>query len=179
MRSILAAFALFALLLPPAAQALAADMPKAGDSAPGFTLKDQAENDISLGTFHGKWVVLYFYPRDLSPGCSIQAHNFQRDIIQYTEKNAEVVGVSVDSPAKHRKFCEAEELTFTLLSDEKREVTALYGSLKESGLAKVASRNTFVIDPEGVIRKVYTDVLPATHSAELLAELDRLQSKKP
>lgn len=179
MRSFILPVLLLAFFLLPAPPAHAAGMPKEGDAAPAFTLKDQAENDISLGTFKGKWVVLYFYPQDLSPGCSIQAHNFQRDIVQYTEIHAEVIGVSVDSPARHREFCAEEELTFTLLSDEAREVIALYGSLTEKGLAKIANRNTFLIDPEGVIRKVYTDVKPASHSAEVLADLDRLQSAKP
>lgn len=160
-----------------AQSAKAAEMPKAGDKAPAFTLKDQAENYISLDAFHGKWVVLYFYPQDLSPGCSIEARNFQRDIIQYTEKNTEVIGVSVDSPARHRVFCAEQDLTFTLLSDEKSEVIEQYGSLTEKGLVKIANRNTFIIDREGFIRKVYIDVKPATHSREVLIELDKLQQK--
>jgi len=176
MRIIPAIATLFAACFLFQAAAMAAEMPKTGDTAPGFTLQDQAEKNVSLETFRGKWVVLYFYPQDLSPGCSVQAHNFQRDILRYTERNAEVIGVSVDSPEVHRKFCADEELTFTLLSDEKREVIDLYGSLGEKGLLKLANRNTFIIDSKGVIRKVYKDVKPAGHSAEVLLDLERLQT---
>jgi peroxiredoxin Q/BCP len=155
--------------------ALAAEMPKTGSTAPAFTLQDQSEHDVSLTMLRGKWVVLYFYPQDTSPGCPIQAHSFQRDILRYTEKNAEVVGVSVDSPAAHRKFCADEELTLTLLSDPKKSVMDSYGSLMKTGPIRLADRNTFIIDPKGVIRKIFTDVKPAGHSAEVLAALENLQ----
>lgn len=167
-----------ALFLSLGAPAIAADMPKVGSPAPGFTLQDQSEHDVSLKMLQGKWVVLYFYPQDLSPGCPLQAHAFQSDMLKYTEKNAEVVGVSTDSPAAHRKFCADEELTLTLLSDPKQAVIDLYGSLAKKGALSLANRNTFIIDPSGVIRKIYTDVKPARHSAEILADLEKLQSQK-
>lgn len=165
-----------ALCLWLAMPAIAAGMPKVGAKAPVFTLKDQSEHDVSLKHFRGKWLVLFFYPQDMSPGCPVEAHNFQRDILSYTEKNAEVVGVSADNPAEHRRFCEDEELTLTLLSDEERTATDLYGSLAKEGRIRLANRNTFIIDPHGVIRKIYTDVKPVKHSAEVLAELDKLQA---
>ena len=155
--------------------AFASEMPKVGDLAPAFTLPDQSEHDVSLKDFRGKWVVLYFYPQDTSPGCPVEAHNFQRDMIKYTERNADVVGVSVDSPAAHRKFCADEELTLTLLSDADRKVIALYGSLTRQGRIELSNRNTFIIDPKGTVRKIYTDVKPPEHSSEVLAALDRLQ----
>ena len=178
MHSLSKTLAVLGLCLAFSFPALAADMLKAGDAAPTFTLKDQADKDISLEVFKGKWVVLYFYPKDQTPGCSLEAHNFQRDILKYTEKNTEVMGVSVDSPASHRDFCKAQELTFTLLADEKTEVTALYGSLINLGVTALAARNTFLIDPEGIIRKVYTEVSPATHSDDVLADITVLQADK-
>ena len=160
----------------PAMTSAAAEMPKTGAAAPVFALKDQADQYISLKTFRGKWVVLFFYPQDVSPGCPLEAHNFQRDIMLYTEKNAEVVGVSVDSPAAHRQFCIDEELTLTLLSDEDAKVIDLYGSLAKDGRLRLANRNTFIIDPRGVVRKIYLNVRPAKHSAEVLADLEKLQA---
>ncbi|TAL32238.1 MAG: peroxiredoxin [Alphaproteobacteria bacterium] len=177
MRSFIRLIIVCAVCLSLGAPAIAAEMPKVGSRAPAFTLQDQSEHAVSLKMFRGKWVVLYFYPQDTSPGCSLQAHNFQRDMLRYTEKNASVVGISVDSPAAHRKFCADEELTLTLLSDQKNTVMDLYGSLMKEGPIKLANRNTFIIDPKGVIRKIYTNVKPVRHSAEVLSDLEKLQSQ--
>jgi peroxiredoxin Q/BCP len=152
--------------------ARADDMPAVGSAAPGFTLNSQEGKPVSLDEFRGKWVVLYFYPKDMTSGCTIEAHNFQRDLAQYDKKNAVILGVSVDTVDSHQQFCTKESLTFKLLSDSGKTVTPQYGSLGQNG---VASRNTFLIDPKGVIRKVYTRVSPAPHSEDVLAALGELE----
>ena len=146
--------------------------PAAGEVAPDFTLNSQESKAVSLHDFKGKWVVLYFYPKDMTQGCTIEAHNFQRDLPQYDKKNAVILGVSVDSVDSHVQFCTKESLSFRLLSDERHEVVGKYGSLAKFGTAEVAARNTFIIDPKGVIQKVYEKVNPMPHSAEVLAALD-------
>ena len=149
----------------------AADMPAVGSTAPDFTLSSQEGKQVSLKDFRGQWVVLYFYPKDMTPGCTIEAHNFQADQDKFTAKKAAIVGVSVDSVDSHVQFCTKENLTFKLLADPTHQVVDKYGSF--GGV--VAQRNTFLIDPKGVIRKVYTGVKPNGHSAELLTDLDGLQ----
>lgn len=156
-------------LMAPAARAAA--IPAEGTAAPDFTLPSQEGKQISLKDFRGQWVVLYFYPKDMTQGCTIEAHNFQADQDKYTSKKAAIVGVSVDSVDSHVQFCTKENLTFKLLADPSHQVVDQYGSF--GGM--VAARNTFLIDPKGVIRKVYTGVKPAGHSAEVLGALDTLQ----
>jgi thioredoxin-dependent peroxiredoxin len=151
----------------------AQEAPSAGQPAPGFTLNSQDGAPVRLSDFRGKWVVLYFYPRDMTAGCTIEAHNFERDLAKYGKANAAVLGVSVDSVESHQQFCAKESLTFKLLSDPSHEVTAKYGSL--SGSTAMAARNTFLIDPRGVVRKVYTKVNPSPHSEEVLAALAELR----
>ena len=155
-----------------AAAVYAADMPAEGSMAPDFTLSSQEGKQVSLKDFRGQWVVLYFYPKDMTQGCTIEAHNFQADQDKYTAKKAAIVGVSVDSVDSHVQFCTKENLTFKLLADPEHQVVEKYGSF---GANKMATRNTFLIDPKGVIRKVYTGVKPNEHSAEVLAELNALQ----
>lgn len=147
--------------------------PEAGATAPDFTLNSQENKPVSLHDFKGKWVVLYFYPKDFTKGCTIEAHNFQRDLAQYEAKNAVILGVSVQDENSHQEFCTKEGLHFKLLADTKKEVSSTYGSVMPVvGLSK---RHTFLIDPQGVVRKVYLDVEPAKHSEELLAALAELQ----
>ena len=129
--------------------AFAAEAPTAGTKAPDFTLKSQEGKTVSLHDFKGKWVVLYFYPKDMTPGCTIEAHNFQADQDKYTKMNAAIVGVSVDSVDSHVQFCTKDNLTFKLLSDEKHEVVNTYGSTQKFGTNEVAARNTFLVDPQG------------------------------
>jgi peroxiredoxin Q/BCP len=148
-----------------------AAMPAAGQTAPGFTLPSQDGSQISLGSFRGKWVVLYFYPRDMTSGCTIEAHNFQRDLSLYEAKHAVIVGVSVDSADSHQQFCTKEGLTFRLLSDTSHTVVSAYGSLGNFAGATIANRNTFLIDPTGKIAKVWTKVNPTTTSTEVLAAI--------
>jgi thioredoxin-dependent peroxiredoxin len=161
--------------------AVAADEPQppvAGSPAPAFSLPSQEGAQVSLDQFKGKWVVLYFYPKDFTSGCTIEAHNFQRDIDKYTAKNAVIVGVSVDDVDSHKGFCAKEGLNFKLLSDSSHVVVREYGSIMMHEGATLAARNTFLIDPAGVIRKVYVKVSPQGHSDEVLADLQQLQSAK-
>jgi thioredoxin-dependent peroxiredoxin len=157
---------------------LAGAMPAIGDRAPAFTLPSQEGPPVSLEQNKGKWVVLYFYPKDMTPGCTIEAHNFQRDLEKYTKASAVVLGVSLDSVDSHKEFCTKESLSFKLLSDVDRKVTGAYGSLASTLGREVAARNTFLIDPAGVIRKVYVKVSPQAHSDEVLADLGKLQASK-
>jgi peroxiredoxin Q/BCP len=161
--------------------AVAADQPQppaAGSQAPAFSLPSQEGAQVSLDQFKGKWVVLYFYPKDFTSGCTIEAHNFQRDIDKYTQKNAAIVGVSVDNVDSHKSFCTKEGLNFKLLADPSHSVVQEYGSIMEYNGMTLAARNTFLIDPTGVIRKVYLKVSPQGHSEEVLADLQQLQSAK-
>jgi peroxiredoxin Q/BCP len=157
--------------LPAAAAADTDSMPMAGQMAPNFTLPSQEGKPTSLSNFHGKWVVLYFYPKDMTSGCTLEAHNFQQDAPKYDKMNAVIVGVSVDSVDSHKEFCAKDGLAFHLLSDTDKKVVAEYGSLANYGVMKFAKRNTFLINPEGKIVKVWTGVDPAHHSADVLAEL--------
>lgn len=166
---------LLALLL--AAPALAA-APQVGQPAPAFSLPAHDGSSVSLASFKGKWLVLYFYPKDATPGCSVEAQNFQRDLEKYKALNAAVVGVSTDDVESHVKFRTDQSLAFTLLSDAGAEVSARYGSDLKMGFVTMSARNTFVIDPEGVLRKAYTGVDPATHSEAVLADLAVLQKEK-
>jgi len=159
------------------ATAHAADqsIPSVGAVAPTFTLPSQDGSEISLDSFRGKWVVLYFYPKDMTSGCTIEAHNFQRDQAKFDELNAVVVGVSLDKPDSHKQFCTKEGLTFRLLSDPEHRVVDQYGSLGSFGPMKIANRNTFLIDPQGKIVKVWTKVEVQHHSEEVLAAIHELK----
>ncbi|MCC7036450.1 MAG: peroxiredoxin [Alphaproteobacteria bacterium] len=173
----ISAFAALALCALFSLNAMAADMPKAGAAAPAFSLKNQHGDDISFAHFKKKWIVLYFYPKDFTQGCSLEAHNFQEDEAKYTEKNAVILGVSTDSPDSHKEFCAKEGLNFMLLADTDKKVSEVYGSIMDLGLTTVSARHTFIIDPQGIIRKTYDDVDPASHSEEVLADLAVLQAK--
>jgi peroxiredoxin Q/BCP len=151
--------------------------PSVGSNAPDFSLPSQEGASVSLKDYRGKWVVLYFYPKDQTPGCSREAHNFEVDEPKYAAHNAVVLGVSVDSVDSHKKFCAKEGLNFKLLADTEHKVSDSYGSLTNLGLVKFAARHTFLIDPTGKIAKAYTSVDPIKHSAEVLAELDTLQKQ--
>jgi thioredoxin-dependent peroxiredoxin len=151
--------------------------PAVGTSAPDFTLNSQEGKPVSLHDFKGKWVVLYFYPKDFTSGCTVEAHNFQRDQAQYEAKNAAIIGVSMQDEDSHQKFCTKEGLTFKLLADTKQEVSTTYDSIMNIGVAKLSARHTFLIDPQGKVEKVWLDVKPDKHSEEVLAALAELQAK--
>ena len=153
----------------------AASAPEVGASAPDFTLNSQENKPVSLHDFKGKWVVLYFYPKDFTTGCTVEAHNFQRDLAQYEQKNAVIVGVSVQDEDSHQKFCTKEGLSFKLLADTKQEVSSQYDSVMTYNSAKYSARHTFLIDPQGKVQKVWLEVKPDKHSEEVLAALTQLQ----
>jgi peroxiredoxin Q/BCP len=150
-------------------------MPTVGQVAPGFTLPSQDGSQISLDSFRGKWVVLYFYPKDMTKGCTIEAHNFQRDQAKFDALDAVILGVSVDTPDSHKEFCTKEGLTFRLLADPEHKVVDAYGSLGHFGPMTIASRNTFLIDPHGKIVKEWTKVDPSVHSDEVQAAIAELK----
>jgi len=151
------------------------EMPSVGNAAPTFKLTTNEGTQASLSDFKGKWVVLYFYPKDFTGGCTLEAHNFQRDLAKYEQAGAVILGVSVDSAESHKSFCAKEGLTFRLLSDPDAKVSTAYASVMEYDGAKLSARNTYLIDPEGKIAKVFTGVKPAGHSDEVLLALSSLQ----
>jgi len=166
------------LLLVGSGESDAAKLISEGEKAPDFSLPAQDGSSITLQQYRGKWVVLYFYPKDFTQGCTIEAHNFQRDEAQYQAKGVVILGVSLDSSDSHKEFCTKEGLNFKLLSDESAKVVNQYGSLTEFQGKKYAARNTFIIDPDGVVRKIFKGVKPNGHSQEVLVTLADLQHAK-
>jgi peroxiredoxin Q/BCP len=151
--------------------------PTVGAVAPDFTLNSQEGKAVSLGEYRGKWVVLYFYPKDFTSGCTTEAHNFQRDLAKYEAKNAVIIGVSEESADSHQKFCAKEGLNFQFLADTEHKVSEEYGSIMNvMGVKKLSARHTFLVNPQGVIVKEFMDVKPAEHSEEVLAALTELQA---
>ncbi|MBQ2241607.1 MAG: thioredoxin-dependent thiol peroxidase [Clostridia bacterium] len=146
-----------------------------GTKAPNFTLKDKNGNDVSLSDFLGKRVVLYFYPKDNTPGCTRQACAFAGAYKQFEAKGVEVIGISKDSVASHVKFAEKYDLPFVLLSDPERIAIEAYGVWQEKKMCGKVSmgvvRTTFIIDEDGNIEKVMPKVKPDTNAADILAEL--------
>lgn len=151
------------------------EVPTAGTAAPTFKLTTNEGKEVSLSDFKGQWVVLYFYPKDFTSGCTLEAHNFQRDLAKYEQAKAVILGVSVDTAESHKDFCAKEGLNFKLLADVGAKVSEQYGSIMEYQGAKYSARNTFIIDPQGKIAKVFVKVSPAGHSDEVLAALAELQ----
>ena len=151
--------------------------PAVGKPAPDFSLTTSDGSKASLKDYRGKWVVLYFYPKDMTSGCTIEAHNFQRDLSKYESAGAVILGVSVDSAESHKEFCAKEGLNFKLLADTDAKVSEQYGSIMEYNGAKLSARNTFIIDPQGKIARVFEKVKPPAHSEEVLAALAELQKK--
>jgi len=152
-----------------------AKAPEVGSPATDFTLNSQEGKPVSLHEFKGKWVVLYFYPKDMTTGCTIEAHNFQRDLAKYEARDAVILGVSMQDEKSHRKFCTKESLTFRLLADINKKVSEEYGSIINLGVAKLSARHTFLIGPDGTVRKVWTSVDVNKHSDEVLAAISELQ----
>ncbi len=153
------------------------ELPAVGAAAPGFNLTTNEGKQVSLNDFKGKWVVLYFYPKDFTQGCTIEARNFQRDLTKYEAINAVILGVSVDNADSHKEFCAKEGLNFKLLADTDAKVSEQYGSVMEYNGAKLSARNTFIIDPQGKVVKVFEKVKVAAHSEEVLASLAALQKQ--
>ncbi len=157
----------------PTANALGGKQPPLNQPAPEFTLAtNTGDGEISLSDYRGKWVVLYFYPKDFTSGCTLEARRFQQDLPKYLDKNAQILGVSADDVDSHAEFCESEGLKFPLLADTEGKVSKAYGSW----MSFVSLRHTYIIDPEGILREQFLGVRPAIHSTEVLARLDELQS---
>ncbi len=163
--------AFFALI--PDANALGGPQPPLNQPSPDFTLPtNTGEGNISLSDYRGKWVVLYFYPKDFTPGCTLEARRFQQDLPKYRAKNTQVLGVSADDVDSHAEFCDSEGLKFPLLADTTGDVSKAYGSW----MGYVSLRHTYLIDPDGILKEIYLGVNPAIHSAEVLARLEELQA---
>ncbi|CCI07374.1 MULTISPECIES: peroxiredoxin [Microcystis] len=157
----------------PDANALGGPQPPLNQLAPDFTLPtNTGEGNISLSDYRGKWVVLYFYPKDFTPGCTLEARRFQQDLPKYMAKNTQVLGVSADDVDSHAEFCDSEGLKFPLLADTTGDVSKAYGSW----MGYVSLRHTYLIDPQGILKEIYLGVNPAIHSAEVLARLEELQA---
>ncbi len=157
----------------PAADAMGGKLPTINQSAPEFTLPtNTGDGKISLSDLQGKWVVLYFYPKDFTSGCTIEARRFQQDLPKYLEKNTQIIGVSADDIDSHAEFCDSEGLKFPLLADTNGAVSKAYGSW----IGFVSMRHSFIIDPKGVLRETFVKVNPSVHSTEVLAQLEKLQS---
>lgn len=157
----------------PDANALGGPQPPLNQPAPDFSLPtNTGEGNISLSDYRGKWVVLYFYPKDFTPGCTLEARRFQQDLPKYMAKNTQVLGVSADDVDSHAEFCDSEGLKFPLLADTTGDVSKAYGSW----MGYVSLRHTYLIDPQGILKEIYLGVNPAIHSAEVLARLEELQA---
>ncbi len=157
--------------------AQAGEVPQAGQAAPDFVLPDQNGQAHSLKEYAGKYLVLYFYPKDDTPGCTQEACAFRDDLHQLTDLGAQVVGISVDDSSSHAEFAKKYHLPFPLLADNTAAIAASYGVLLNLGIMKVARRYTFLIDPQGRISKVYDKVETSRHSREIIEDLKRLAGK--
>ena len=154
-----------------------AEVPAVGSVAPEFSLSDQDGRPRRLGEWRGRWVVLYFYPKDDTPGCTTEACSFRDDIAQLTQLGAQVVGISVDDTASHKAFAEKHRLPFPLLADTNASVARQYGALSDWLVVKMARRYSFIVDPAGRIAKAYLTVDPSRHVQEIVADLKVLQAR--
>jgi thioredoxin-dependent peroxiredoxin len=151
---------------------VSADLTPVGSAAPNFTLPSQENKPVSLSDYRGKWVVLYFYPKDQTAGCTLEAHNFQRDLSKYEALNAVVLGVSLDTVESHKSFCTKDSLTFKLLADPDHTTIDAYGvPVRSFGTMHYAERTTFLISPAGKVVKEWTVKDIQSHSADVLATI--------
>jgi thioredoxin-dependent peroxiredoxin len=145
-----------------------------GDLAPDFSLQDQHENQVSLKDFKGKKIVLYFYPKDMTPGCTVESCDFQESLVRFEEKDVVILGISKDSISSHKKFAEKYNLKFSLLSDADGEICSKYGVIKKNKvLAKVfggITRTTFIVDKDLHIQKIYPQVKVSGHVTTVLKD---------
>ena len=174
MTRLLKQFIIVALLLPFSFASLA--QIKVGSKAPNFNLSDQNSIQHQLSDYEGSWVILYFYPKDDTPGCTTQACDFRDAVKRIIASKSNVFGVSLDSVESHKRFADKNNLPFSLLSDESGEVSEAYDSLNNFMSFKSAKRNTFIIDPDGKVAKIYLSVKPSTHSQMVLNDLNQLQN---
>jgi peroxiredoxin Q/BCP len=153
--------------------------PTLGTTAPNFRLQDQNGKWHTLEDYRGKWVALYFYPKDQTPGCTTQACDFRDNIFAFRDIGAVILGVSVDDVASHKAFAEKHGLPFTLLADSSKQTAKAYGVLaKLFGVMEVARRETFLLDPQGKVAKRYLDVEPEGHSTMVIRDLKALMAKQ-
>jgi peroxiredoxin Q/BCP len=164
---------IFTFSLVPVAFALGGEQPQLNQPAPEFSLPTNSSDNqsISLQDYRGQWVVLYFYPQDFTPGCTLEAQRFQQDLAQYHDLNTEIIGISADDVNTHQDFCDAEGLQFPLLADTTGEVSKIYASW----LTGRSLRHTYIIDPDGILQARFLGVRPIIHSQEVLAKLKELQ----
>lgn len=176
MKKLIFTLALIALiaLISIAATLNADDAPAVGSTAPAFNLQDQNGDWHKLEDFRGTWLAVYFYPKNDTPGCTTEACNFRDNIYAFKAIGASVVGISVDDVDSHKEFSDKYKLPFTILADENGETARSYGVLRDWKLVKIASRQSFLVDPEGVIAKHYENVDPDTHTMQVLADLEKL-----
>lgn len=154
--------------------ALGGPQPPLHQPAPNFTLPTNVgDGTISLADYRGKWVVVYFYPKDFTSGCTLEARRFQQDMPKYIARNTQILGISADDVDSHAEFCDSEGLKFPLLADTDGTISKAYGSW----VGYVSLRHTYLIDPDGILRERFLGVKPAIHSAEVLAKLDELQKE--
>jgi peroxiredoxin Q/BCP len=156
-------------------QLVLAESLKIGDLAPSFQLSDQHGEMISLNQYQGQWVVLYFYPKDDTPGCTKEACSFRDNINHLINQQAVILGVSIDSIESHQAFATKFDLPFSLLADKDATVSKNYDVVLNLGFMKLAKRHSFIIDPNGKIAKIYRDVDPDEHVQQVLEDLKSLQ----
>ena len=159
------------------APVFAGEPPAAGSDAPSFNLQDQNGDWHTLENYRGQWLAVYFYPRDDTPGCTTEACNFRDNIYAFKAIDAAVVGISVDDVESHKEFSDKYKLPFTLLADENSETAKAYGVLRDYKLIKLASRQSFLVNPEGKVAKHYKDVDPDTHTDEVLSDIKAFMSE--
>lgn len=173
-RAVLAALALALVAAAPAR----AESPAPGSAAPSFRLQDQNGRWVSLDEQRGRWVVIYFYPKDATPGCTTEACEFRDNVFAFREAGAVILGISVDDVASHASFAGEHSLPFPLLADTDKRVTKAYGVLYRAlGIMELARRETFLVDPQGRIAKRYADVDPKIHARQVLADLKALRAR--
>jgi len=159
--------------------ACAGDPPAVGSAAPGFNLQDQNGEWHKLSDYSGTWLAVYFYPKDDTPGCTTEACSFRDNIYAFQGMGAKVVGISLDDVDSHKEFSTKYKLPFTILADVDGQTAAAYGVLTDYKLMKIASRQSFLVNPDGVIVKHYDEVDPDTHTAQVLADLQALMAAGP
>ncbi|MDC0832051.1 peroxiredoxin [Geitlerinema sp. CS-897] len=170
--SCLAIVAVWGAIAQPAS-AMGGTLPPLNAPAPEFTLPtNTGDGEVSLSDYRGQWVVVYFYPADFTPGCTLEARRFQQDLPEYHDRNAQILGISADDVNSHEDFCDSEGLRFPLLSDVDGSVSQAYGSWIYSR----SVRHSFIVDPDGMLRDRFVKVNPSIHSQEVLTRLDKLQA---
>jgi peroxiredoxin Q/BCP len=157
--------------------AVAGEPPAVGEPAPGFNLQDQNGEWHDLSDYNGTWVAVYFYPKNDTPGCTTEACNFRDNIYAFKAIGAEVIGISVDDVDSHKEFSDKYKLPFVILADTEGTTAEAYGVLRDWKLVRIASRQSFLVNPEGVIAKHYEDVDPETHTDEVLKDLKALMGE--